>query len=240
MGALDRGAVEACHARGSQAASLASNRLSTTSPVKMIATAAITGFARCFTGVRAHWLGCAPGLVPRIYFANHTSHVDFVLIWTVLPPAQRQVVRPVACAEYWSANRLRRFVSERVFQAVLIDRNPEPARHPIALMANVLDAGSSLIVFPEGTRNTAPERLLPFKGGLYHLARSRPHVELVPVWIENLSRVMPKGEIVPVPLLCSVTFGTPLRVSDGEDKSAFIDRTRDALLELRRDRNIAP
>jgi 1-acyl-sn-glycerol-3-phosphate acyltransferase len=212
-----------------------------TSSIKMIVTAAVTSFARCFTGVRAHWLGCAPALVPRIYFANHTSHVDFVLIWTVLPPAQRRVVRPVAGADYWLANRLRRFVSEGVFRAVLIDRNPDPPRqHPIALMANVLDAGSSLIVFPEGTRKTGPERLLPFKSGLYHLARSRPHVELVPVWIENLSRVMPKGEIVPVPLLCSVTFGTPLRVSDDEDKTAFLDRTRHALLELRRDRNTAP
>src|SRR5262249_61125188 len=111
----------------------------------------------------------------------------------------------------WLATPLRAFVSEEFFRAVLIDRNPAPPRqHPIALMANVLDAGSSLIVFPEGTRKTGPERLLPFKSGLYHLARSRPNVELVPVWIENLSRVMPKGEIVPVPLLCSVTFGTPL------------------------------
>lgn len=211
-----------------------------TSSIRMIATTAVTGFARCFTGVRAHWLGCTPEPVPRIYFANHTSHVDFLLIWTVLPPAQRRAVRPVACAEYWLANRLRRFVSERFFQAVLIDRNPEPPRHPIASMANVLDAGSSLIVFPEGTRKTGPEQLLPFKSGLYHLARSRPHVELVPVWIENLSRVMPKGEIVPVPLLCSVTFGAPLRMSDGEDKTAFLDRTRHALLELRHDRNIAP
>ena len=240
MEPLDQGAVEAGDDRCSQAASLVLNRFTMTSSIMTIATAAVTGFARCFTGVRAHWLGCAPELAPRIYFANHTSHVDFVLIWTVLPPAQRRVVRPVACADYWSANRLRRFVSERFFQAVLIDRNPEPQRHPIALMTNVLDAGSSLIVFPEGTRKTGPERLLPFKGGLYHLARSRPHVELVPVWIENLSRVMPKGEIVPVPMLCSVTFGTPLRVSDGEDKSAFLDRTRHALLELRRDRNIAP
>jgi 1-acyl-sn-glycerol-3-phosphate acyltransferase len=241
MGALDGGAVEACHACSSQAPSLALNRLPKTSSIKMIATAAaLTGLARCFTSVRAHWLGCAPELVPRIYFANHTSHVDFVLIWTVLSPAQRRVVRPVAGADYWLANRLRRFLSEQVFRAVLIDRNPEPLRHPIALMANVLDAGSSLIVFPEGTRKTGPERLLPFKSGLYHLARSRPHVEVVPVWIENLSRVMPKGEIVPVPLLCSVTFGTPLRVSEGEDKTAFLDRTRHALLDLRRDRNIAP
>jgi 1-acyl-sn-glycerol-3-phosphate acyltransferase len=240
MGAPDTGAVEARHASGSQAASHALSRSPKTSPIKMIATAAVTGIARGFTGVRAHWLGCAPELAPRIYFANHTSHVDFVLIWTVLPPAQRRLARPVACADYWSANRLRRFVSEGFFRAVLIDRNPEPARHPIALMADVLDAGSSLIVFPEGTRKTGPEELLPFKNGLYHLARSRPHVELVPVWIENLGRVMPKGEIVPVPMLCSVTFGAPLRMSEDEDKSSFLDRTRHALLELRQDRNIAP
>jgi 1-acyl-sn-glycerol-3-phosphate acyltransferase len=212
-----------------------------TSPIEMIARTALTGFARLFTGVRARWLGCAPELVPRIYFANHSSHLDFVLIWTVLPPALRRVIRPVAGSDYWLANGVRRFIGERVLCAVLIDRNPETRQQdPIVLMAAALDAGSSLIVFPEGTRNPGPERLLPFKSGLYHLARSRPHVELVPVWIENLNRVMPKGEFVPVPLLCSVTFGSPQRLSDGEDKTTFLDRARNALLELRRDCKVAP
>ena len=97
-------------------------------------------------------------------------------------------------------------------------------------MAGSLDAGTSLILFPEGTRNTTDERLLPFKSGLFHLAGARPQVELVPVWIENLNRVMPKGEFVPIPLLCTVTFGAPLRLQAGEDKAAFLERARAALL----------
>jgi len=211
------------------------------SPIEVIATTAITGFARLFTGVRARWLGCAPELEPRIYFANHSSHIDFALIWTVLPPPLRRAIRPVAGSDYWTANGVRRFFGKRVFRAVLIDRNRETRQQdPVTLMAAVLDADTSLIVFPEGTRNPGPERLLPFKSGLYHLARLRPHVELVPVWIENPDRVMPKGELVPIPLLCSVTFGAPLRLSDGEDRAVFLDRARDALLELHRDSKVDP
>jgi 1-acyl-sn-glycerol-3-phosphate acyltransferase len=211
------------------------------SPIEIVAATAVTGLARLVTGVRGIWLGCGPEPVPRIYFANHNSHGDFVLIWTVLPPALRRTTRPVAGSDYWMVNGLRRFIGEQVFRAVLIDRNPETRNEdPIALMAGALDAGSSLILFPEGTRNTGREPLLPFKSGLYHLAQARPMVELVPVWIENLNRVMPKGEIVPVPILCTVTFGAPLRLSDGEDKTAFLDRARIALLALRRDQEGGP
>ena len=99
-------------------------------------------------------------------------------------------------------------------------------------MAAALDQKCSLIVFPEGTRNTTEGALLPFKSGLYHLAKARPEIEFVPVWIENLNRVMPKGEFVPIPLLCTVTFGAPLSVRDGEDKDAFLGRARTALLGL--------
>jgi len=204
--------------------------------IDMVAATAVTGLARLVTGVRGNWLGCAPDPRVRIYFANHNSHGDFVLIWTVLPPALRRTTRPVAGADYWLANGLRRFFGESVFRAVLIDRIAEKRQEdPIAVMAAALDSGSSLILFPEGTRNTGQEPLLPFKTGLYHLAKARSSVELVPVWIENLNRVMPKGEVVPIPLLCTVTFGAPLCISDNEDKSAFLDRAREALLALRRD-----
>ena len=201
--------------------------------LEALAAAAVTSFARTVTGVRGNWRDCAPEARPRVYFANHNSHGDFVLIWTVLPPALRRLTRPVAGADYWNVSPLRRFFGTRVFRAVLIDRNPTTRQDdPIALMAASLDAGTSLILFPEGTRNMSDEPLLPFKSGLYHLANARPQVELVPVWIENLNRVMPKGEFVPIPLLCTVTFGAPLSVRDGEDKDAFLGRARTALLGL--------
>jgi len=194
---------------------------------------AIAAFARLVTGVRGEWRGCAPDARPRVYFANHRSHADFVLIWTVLPVPLRRSTRPVAGADYWLAGRVRTFMGQRVFRAVLIDRNPATRdADPILRMASALDEKSSLILFPEGTRNTTEEPLLAFKSGLYHLARARPEVELVPVWIENLNRVMPKGEFVPIPLLCTVTFGAPMALSADEDKVAFLDRCRAALVAL--------
>jgi len=194
---------------------------------------AVVLVARLVTGVRGEWRGAAPDPRRRIYFANHRSHADFVLIWTVLPAPLRRLTRPVAGADYWLKNALRRFMGQRVFRAVLIDRNPATRdADPIAAMAAALDEGSSLILFPEGTRNTSDEPLLPFKSGLYHLARARPDVELVPVWIANLNRVMPKGEIVPIPLLCTVTIGAPTKVRDDQDKRAFLDRSANALLAL--------
>ena len=198
-----------------------------------IAAAAITFFARLVTAVRGVWAGIEPVRRQRIYYANHVSHGDFVLVWTVLPERLRRRTRPVAGADYWLASPVRSFIGRHVFNAVLIDRNPETRTLDLVeQMAEALDGHDSLILFPEGTRNTTDDALLPFKSGLYHLAMARPKVDIVPVWVANLNRVMPKGEFVPIPLICTVTFGAPLHVGDGEEKDAFLDRARDALLEL--------
>jgi 1-acyl-sn-glycerol-3-phosphate acyltransferase len=199
--------------------------------LERLAATAITVFARLVTGVRTNWLGCAPDPVQRIYFANHASHGDFVLIWTSLPPALRAITRPVAGADYWLQSAARRFIGERVFRAVFIPRGGG-AQQAQDLMCAALDGGASLIVFPEGTRNTTEDVLLPFRSGLYWLCKARPDIECVPVWIANISRVLPKGEFLPIPLLCTLTFGTPMTVGADEDKSAFIERARDALLAL--------
>ena len=184
----------------------------------------VTGFARLITGVRPDWRGCLPEPRQRIYFANHASHGDFVLIWSVLPRELRDSTRPVAGADYWRIGRFRQFVSTKVFKAVLIERvkpdQPvqEGSLSPVEIMTAALDQGHSLIVFPEGTRNMKDEPLLPFKSGIYNLALARPDVELIPTWIDNLSRVLPKGAFLPLPLLCSVTFGAPVSLKDNEDQ----------------------
>ncbi len=195
--------------------------------------AAIVLFARAITAVRAIWTSDGPTTDTCIYFANHSSHGDFILVWAVLPPRLRRSTRPVAGAEYWLKSAITRFIGSDVFDAVLIERERDKrTSDPIEVMANALDAGSSLILFPEGTRNLTEASLLPFKSGLFHLASARPDIRLVPVWINNLNRVMPKGEIVPIPLICTVTFGEPMHMHPAEDKQAFLDRTRTALLDL--------
>ena len=199
--------------------------------LERLAAQTITIFARLVTGVRTNWLGCRPEPVQRIYFANHSSHGDFVLIWTSLPGALRAITRPVAGADYWQQSAARRFIGQRVFRAVAIPRGGG-TQEAQEMMCAAIDGGASLIVFPEGTRNTTEDMLLPFRSGLYWLAKARPAVECVPVWIANISRVLPKGEILPIPLLCTLTFGAPLKVGEAEDKTAFIERARNALLAL--------
>lgn len=195
---------------------------------------AISTFARFMTAPRAIWQGIEPVPHQRVYFANHSSNGDFVLLWTTLPSPLRRQTRPVAALDYWLTSPLRAFIGREVFNAVLIDRRPEArTEDPVAQMVAALDQGSSLILFPEGQRNSSDAPLLSFKSGLYHLAKARPDVDLVPVWIANLNRVMPKGEVIPVPLICTLTFGAPLHVAPDETKEAFLARATEALLALK-------
>jgi len=193
----------------------------------------IVGFVRLLCGAYPRWQGCAPETRPRIYFANHSSNLDAAVVWSALPPSLRPLTRPVAAHDYWSRSALRRYLADRVFHAILIERRKVTAHNnPIDAILAGMNERTSIIIFPEGGRFTDPEPA-PFKSGLYHLARKRPDVQLVPVLVDNLNRVLPKGEVLPVPLLCSVTFGPPIRVDDGEPKTAFLVRARQALCNLR-------
>ena len=170
----------------------------------------------------------------KVYYANHSSHGDFLLVWISLPRRWRLSTRPVAGSDYWLTNKLKRFIIQNVFNALLIPRHSDNPQSITEQMNHALQAGDSLIIFPEGTRNTDEnEILLPFKSGIYHLAKSKPDTEFVPIWIDNINRVLPKGKVLPVPLLCEVHIGEPLTLHEDEDKEAFLARTREALLALK-------
>lgn len=193
---------------------------------------ALLTFVRLLTGAQARWYGCPPKAEQRIYFANHQSHADLVMIWAALPEELRSITRPIAAKDYWTKTPFRQWITTAVFNAVYVDRERKGDEDPLQPLVEALASGDSIIIFPEGTRGHAEEPQ-PFKSGLYSLAQKFPHAVLVPAWIDNIQRVMPKGEVVPVPILCSVTFGAPIRVEEGEERRAFLDRARAAVIALR-------
>jgi 1-acyl-sn-glycerol-3-phosphate acyltransferase len=270
----------------------------------------LLGVVRLLTGAQARWYGCPPKAEQRIYFANHQSHADLVMIWAALPEELRSITRPIAARDYWANTPVKRWITTEVFNAVYVERQAaagspsapvvpvaaetpvqtveapaaaeriEPSMEPLlprsapvdtapvrteiqgeldlpaqpvsipeapaappvlpaareadplAPLIDALRSGDSIIIFPEGTRGHTGEPQ-KFKSGLSALATQFPEVVLVPAWIDNVQRVMPKGEIVPVPILCSVTFGAPIRVEAGEERRPFLDRARAAVIALR-------
>ena len=198
----------------------------------MIRTALI-GATRFLIGGQGLWVGCTPSPRQRIYFANHGSHLDTVLLWAALPQDLRRTTHPVAAADYWGRGRIRRHIAVSVLNAVLIDRQATRRTEggPLAPLKAVLTAGESLIIFPEGTRGSE-ELPAPFKPGLFHLASDFPQAELVPVYLDNLSRAFPKGAYFPVPIFCVARFGAPTALEPGEEKAAFLERARAAVIAL--------
>ncbi len=235
----------------------------------------LLGLVRVLTGSQARWYGCPPKAEQRIYFANHQSHADLVMIWAALPEELRSITRPIAARDYWTKTPFRQWITTAVFNAIYVERQatppaapagapasttaessgappggPEPAAappippspealraalpdtDPLAPLVRALESGDSIILFPEGTRGHGDDPQ-PFKSGLFRLAQMFPQVVLVPAWINNVQRVIPKGEVVPVPILCSVTFGAPIELEPGEERRPFLDRARRAVMALR-------
>jgi 1-acyl-sn-glycerol-3-phosphate acyltransferase len=192
----------------------------------------LSAVAKLLSGATARWIDCHPDTCQRVYFANHTSHLDALVVWASLPPDVRVLTRPVAAKDYWEKGAVRRYLASS-FNALLIDRKEiKVHQSPVDLMLREVGQTHSLIVFPEGGRNAAGD-LGEFKSGLYYLSKKRPDLELVPVYIDNLNRVLPRGEFLPVPLLSCITFGPPLWLESGETKSDFLNRARQAVKLLK-------
>jgi 1-acyl-sn-glycerol-3-phosphate acyltransferase len=194
-------------------------------------SALLVGVVKLLVGAYARWVGSSPGPAQRIYFANHTSHIDTLAIWSSLPRALRRRTRPIAARDYWGTG-LRKYIATRGFGAVLIDRTrADPSVDPLEPLRASLHEGDSLIIFPEGTRGTSA---IPaaFRSGLFRLAGEFPGVELIPVYLDTLHRSLPKGALLPVPVVCTVRFGAPLARLPDESKDAFLTRARDAVIAL--------
>lgn len=187
--------------------------------------------AKLVSGANARWVGSAPETRQRIYFANHTSNLDALVLWAVLPPEVRALTQPVAARDYWNTG-IRRYIADKIFHAILIERKKPTARdNPIEQILAAMGNDKSIIIFPEGGRQTTDEPVA-FKSGLYHLAQKRPNVELIPVLIDNLNRILPKGEVLAVPLIANVTFGAPMNRLPDETKPAFLERARKEVMRL--------
>jgi len=198
----------------------------------MITETLLTWIARAISGASVRWVESQPDTCQRVYFANHTSHLDPILVWASLPAHVRQVTRPVAAKDYWSRGPLRRKLTQ-VFNALLIDRTEiKVHQSPVDLMLREIGRTQSLILFPEGGRSSG-ETVGEFKSGLYYLSKKRPDLELIPVYINNMNRILPRGEFLPVPLLSSLTFGPPMWLEANEPKTDFLQRARAAVLRLR-------
>jgi 1-acyl-sn-glycerol-3-phosphate acyltransferase len=198
-----------------------------------LARMTLAATARILSGSTVRWIDCQPDTCQRIYFANHTSHLDALVLWSSLPPDVRRVTRPVAAKDYWDKGIVRPYLARHVFEALLIDRkNIKVHQSPVDMMIQAIGQHYSLIVFPEGHRSNDSD-IDEFKSGLYYLAKKRPDLELVPVHIDNLNRVLPRGEFLPVPLLSCISFGAPMWLEDGEPKTEFLTRAREAVRALK-------
>jgi 1-acyl-sn-glycerol-3-phosphate acyltransferase len=189
--------------------------------------------AQLVSGASVRWIDSQPDTCQRVYFANHTSHLDAIVIWSSLPHDVRLITRPVGAKDYWSKGPVRRYLANKLFHAILIDREEiKVHQSPIDLMIREIGHTYSLIIFPEGGRSPGLE-VGEFKSGLYYLCKKRPDLELIPVHVDNMNRILPRGEVLPVPLLSCITFGPPLWLEAGEAKNDFLTRAREAVLQLK-------
>ncbi len=192
----------------------------------------VAGFIRLYTGVH----GIPPNVLPELPFvviANHSSHLDTMVIWAAVPSGIRSRLRPAGAADYWLATPLRRWFFSTILSGMAIERqHVSRANNPIDDLAETLRSGNGVLIFPEGTRSRDGS-LQPFKSGVYHLVRAMEQpTPVLPIGLQNLQRIMPKGEVLPIPLLCTLRLGETIFLDPDESKEMFLNRCQSAIQRL--------
>ncbi len=168
-------------------------------------------FLAFFIGLRIKGRENLPGRFPFLLVANHTSHLDTLSLLALFPASDLWRVRPVAAADYFEVNHLVSALTRTLFNTLPIPRKGISRENdPRKILKEALLRGEGLIIFPEGTRGMHQKGMSPFKKGAAHVIQGSKDLPVVPVYLENMGRSLPKGEWIPVPFFCTVTVGRPL------------------------------
>jgi 1-acyl-sn-glycerol-3-phosphate acyltransferase len=191
----------------------------------------IKPFIHLFIGLRVRGREHLPASNPFILVANHSSHLDTVSLLSLFSITRLRNIRPVAAADYFERNRLISKFMRIAFNILPIARkNISAENNPLRQMQAAIEAGYSLIIFPEGTRGSGDE-IGPFRAGVAHLLERMPGLSVVPAYLVNMGRSLPKGEIIPVPFFCEIRLGAP-RLVEGS-RQEIVKSLEAAVLELK-------
>jgi 1-acyl-sn-glycerol-3-phosphate acyltransferase len=160
---------------------------------------------RLLFGVSVEGRNNLAGLEQFIVAANHNSHLDVLLLFSVLPVRLIPSTRPVAAGDYFRRRPVLFRVVDYLFRPIWIDRG-EKSGAAMRAMARTLATGGSVIIFPEGTRG-APGKIGRFRSGVGRLAERHPDVPTIPVFLCGPEKALPKDSAVPLPIWNRVIIG---------------------------------
>jgi 1-acyl-sn-glycerol-3-phosphate acyltransferase len=173
-------------------------------------------FLRIFIGLQYFNNKSLRNIKQFILIANHNSHMDTMALMSAIPSRFIHRVHPIAARDFFGGSLFSRILMRYLVNATLIRRDREdPKRDPIDDMDKMLKKQRSLILYPEGSRGI-PGKMSNFKRGLGYLVQRNPNINVIPVYLENIYKTLPKGKKLILPYNCSIKFGQPIKFNSLE------------------------